>query len=372
MKAVAYTRYGGPEVTQICSFPIPLPKKGEVQRGGEFKYITPWTMPVIAGNEFSGIVTVVGDYVTKFAVGDRVVCRTTKSAMGGLGTYVVMPASLVAKAPTTVDLVDAAGLPLAGLTAQQALEKLDVKAGDRILITGGAGGVGLFAIQLAKIRGAHITATASDAGKPYVLKAGADTVIDYRNQKLADLPEKFVKVFDVAGGEEALINDVIPAVAQGGHIVSVAGHPTPGLFDTILPVWKSPLINLVLSFRSRTLRNAAASHGVRYEYFFMRPDGLQLEHLCNLIDEEHLRDWNQVGPRAKSSLSSPTVRTSRGQFRKLLTEQTVVNTLCSIIATRRNKTGGQRRPDHYSGVTQRSIAALPPLCVISVRTEYCG
>lgn len=220
-------------MTQICSFPIPLPKKGEVQvrvaasglnpidwhqRGGEFKYITPWTMPVIAGNEFSGTVAVIGDNVAKFAVGDRVVCRTTKSAMEGLGEYVVMPASLVAKAPTTVDLVGAAGLPLAGLTAQQALETL-VKAGDRILITGGAGGVGLFAIQLAKIRGAHVTTTASDAGKPYVLKAGADTVIDYRNQKLADLPEKFVKVFDVAGGEEALINDVIPAVAQGGHIV---------------------------------------------------------------------------------------------------------------------------------------------------------
>lgn len=183
---------------------------------------------------------------------------------------------------------DAAGLPLAGLTAQQALEMLDVKTGDRILITGGAGGVGLFAIQLAKIRGAHVTTTASDAGKPYVLKAGADTVIDYRNQKLADLPEKFVKIFDVAGGEEALINDVIPAVAQGGHIVSVAGPPTPGLFDTILPAWKSRLINLVLSFRSRALRNTAASRGARYKYFFMRPDGSQLEHLCNLTDEGKL------------------------------------------------------------------------------------
>lgn len=95
--------------------------------------------------------------------------------------------------PVTAD-ADAAGLPLAGLTAQQALETLDVKTGDRILITGGAGGVGLFAIQLAKIRRAHVTTTGSDAGKPYALKAGADTVIDYRNQKLADLPEKFVKV----------------------------------------------------------------------------------------------------------------------------------------------------------------------------------
>lgn len=75
---------------------------------------------------------------------------------------------------------------------------------------------------------------------------------------------------------------------------SVAGPPTPGLFDTILPAWKSALINLVLSFRSRALRNAAASHGVRYEYFFLRPDGLQLEHLCNLIDEGKLViniDW---------------------------------------------------------------------------------
>lgn len=303
MEAIAYTRYGGPEVTQICSFPVPLPKKGEVQvrvtagglnpidwhqRSGELKYITPWALPVIAGNEFSGTVTVVGDDVAKFAVGDRVVCRTTKSAMGGLGAYVVMPASIVAKAPITTDLVDAAGLPLAGLTANQALDALDVKAGDRILITGGAGGVGLFAIQIAKVRGAHVTTTASDAGRPYVLKAGADTVIDYRNQKLAELPEKFVKVFDAAGGEEALVNDVIPAVAEGGHIISVAGPLIPGVFDTILPGWKSLLINLVLSFRSRAVRNAAASHGVRYEHLFMRPDGVQLEHLCNLIDEGKL------------------------------------------------------------------------------------
>lgn len=100
MEAIAYTRYGGPEVTQICSFPVPLPKKGEVQvrvtagglnpidwhqRSGELKYITPWALPVIAGNEFSGTVTVVGDDVAKFAVGDRVVCRTTKSAMGVWG-----------------------------------------------------------------------------------------------------------------------------------------------------------------------------------------------------------------------------------------------------------------------------------------------
>ncbi|WWD08255.1 hypothetical protein V865_006366 [Kwoniella europaea PYCC6329] len=303
MDAITYTRYGGSEVTQISTFPIPIPLEDEVQvrvaagglnpidwhqRAGDFKLVTPFNLPAIAGNEFSGIVAAVGRGVSRFQIGDRVVCRTTKSKMGALGSYVVMPAAILAHAPTTVGLVDAAGLPLSSLTSEQGLDALDVKKGDRLLITAGAGGVGLFAIQLAKLRGAHVTTTASDAGRPFVLKAGADQVIDYRTQKLADLEDKFDKVFDLAGGEDALINDVIPAVAENGKIISVAGPLTPGVFNATLPFWKSKLIDFLLGFRSRSLRNAAASYRVDYEYFFMRPDGQQLERLVQLVDEGKL------------------------------------------------------------------------------------
>ncbi|OCF30530.1 quinone oxidoreductase [Kwoniella heveanensis CBS 569] len=303
MEAITYTRYGGPEVTQITTQPIPTPLEGEVQvrvvagglnpidwhqRAGELKLVTPFNLPVIAGNEFSGVVSTVGLGVSTFKQGDRVICRVPKSRMGGLGSYAVMPAETLAHAPTTVSLVDAAGLPLAGLTAEQGLDALDVKKGDRILVTAGAGGVGMFAIQLAKLRGAHVTTTASDAGKPFVLKAGADVVVDYRTQKLAQLPNKFAKVFDLAGGEDALRNDVIPSVEKNGKIVSVAGPLTPGVFDTIVPYWKSTLLNLVLRYRSWAVCSAAASHQITYEYIFMRPNGEQLGRLARLVDEGKL------------------------------------------------------------------------------------
>lgn len=303
MQAIAYKAYGGPEVTEILSLPIPTPNAGEVQvrvaagglnpvdkhqRSGTFKSIIPYTFPAVAGNEFSGVVTVLGDGVTKFAIGDKVVCRVKKTAMGGLGEYTVMAADIVSKAPTSIPLVDAAGLPLAGLTAEQCLDALEVKAGDRLLVTGGAGGVGQYAIQLAKLRGAHVSTTASDAGKPYVLKAGADEVINYHTTKLVDLPEKFDKVLDAAGGDDALLNDVVPAVQKGGHIISVAGPPTPGCLDEYLSWWMAPIINFAIWMKSRTLVNAAAALGVEYKYIFMTPDGVQLQHLVNLVDQGKL------------------------------------------------------------------------------------
>lgn len=303
MQAITYSGYGGPEKIELISVPVPVPKAGQVlvrvaagglnpvdkhQRIGTFKAFMPYKFPVVAGNEFSGVVTALGDGVTRFAIGDKVVCRVAKEAMGGLGEYVVMPANIIAKAPTSIPLVDAAGLPLAGLTAEQCLDYLDVKAGDRVLICGGAGGVGQFAIQLAKLRGAHVSTTASDAGKPYVLKAGADEVINYHTTKLVDLPDKFDKVFDVAGGDEALINDVVPAVKKGGKIVSVAGPPTAGALDDYLSWYLGPVINFVIWIKSRPLINAAAAHGVEYKYIFMTPDGDQLQHLSNLVDQGKL------------------------------------------------------------------------------------
>lgn len=301
MNAVVYTRYGGPEVTQMVPLAVPDgPTAGEVrvrvvggglnpvdwhQRQGEFRTVYPQTLPVVAGNEFSGVVTDVGDGVARFAAGDHVVCRSAKSTWGALAQYVVVDASIVAKAPTSIPLVHAAGLPLAGLTAEQALDALNVTTGDRLLITGGAGGVGQFAIQLAKVRGAHVTTTASEAGRPYVLEAGADSVVDYRTQKLTSAQtHKFTKVFDTVGGD-ALASDVIPATAAGGTVVSVGGPQTPGCLDAVLPWWKATIVNIVFGVRTRSVTRAAAAEGVAYQYMFMRPDGAQLQRIADLADE---------------------------------------------------------------------------------------
>ncbi|BEI82140.1 hypothetical protein CcaverHIS002_0300080 [Cutaneotrichosporon cavernicola] len=306
MQAIAYTNYGGPEMTEAMSLPIPKPGAGEIlvrvaagglnpvdklQRVGTFKAFLPYTFPAIAGNEFSGVVTQLGDGVTRFAVGDAVVCRVEKTAMRAFAEYTTMPADICAKAPTSIPLTEAAGLPLAALTSQQCLDLLDVKAGDRLLITGGAGGVGQFAIQLAKLRGAHVSTTASDAGKPYVLKAGADEVINYHTTKLVDLPDKFDKVLDAAGGEDALASDVVPSLKRGGRI--------------LLSWWMRPIINLVLWAKSRTFLNAAAALGVEYQFLFMMPDGDQLAKLLvvNMDSQFKLADFKQAFERLESGRS---------------------------------------------------------------------
>ncbi|KLT39520.1 GroES-like protein [Cutaneotrichosporon oleaginosum] len=303
MQAVAYTAYGGPEVMQLVSAPVPVPRAGEVlvrvaagglnpvdklQRAGMFKAFMPFSFPAIGGNEFSGTVAGLGEGVTRFSVGDAVICRVTKTEMRALAEYTTMPADICAPAPKSVPLTTAAGLPLAGLTAEQCLDHLDVQAGERLLVTGGAGGVGQFAIQLAKLRGAHVSTTASDAGRPFVLKAGADEVINYHTTKLADLPQKFDKVLDAAGGDDALMYDVVPSVREGGRIISVAGPPTPGCLDGLMSWWMRPAVNVLLWTKSRALVNAAAAVGVEYKYIFMVPNGEQLAHLAALVDQGKL------------------------------------------------------------------------------------
>lgn len=305
MQGIAYTRYGGPEVTEIIEAPIPTAKAHEVivrvaagglnpvdaiQRNGILKMVTPYSFPIIAGNEFSGTISQVGSSVNSFKVGEKVIGRVAKDRLGGLGQYVAIDAAFIARAPTSIPLGDAAALPLAGLTAQQVLDKLDVKAGDNLLITAGAGGVGLFAIQLAKLRGAHVSTTASSAGEALVKKMGADQVIDYKSTKLASLGQVFDKVFDAAGPDDpAALADVFAATKKGGHVVTIAGPPTPDAFDQFnLPGWKSWIVSTILGWKSRTTINNAANAGIEYNYIFMHPDGAGLQKLADLIDEKKL------------------------------------------------------------------------------------
>lgn len=304
MQAIAYKTYGGPEVTELLTLPIPTPKPNEVlvrvsggglnpvdayQRSGAFKLVSPYHLPVVAGNEFSGTITEVGSSVSGFTPGEKVIARVAKDKLGALGQYTAIEAQYVARAPKSIPLADSAGLPLAGLTALQVLDHLDVKAGDNLLITAGAGGVGLFAIQLAKLRGAHVSTTASSAGEALVKRMGADEVIDYKTTKLASLGQVFDKVFDAAGPDDAALKDVFASVKRGGHVVSIAGPLTPDAFDKFnLPGWRHFLVSSVLGWKSRTTRSNAHAAGVKYDYFFMLPNGKELQQLADLVDEGKL------------------------------------------------------------------------------------
>ncbi len=300
MKAFVLTRYGGPEGTEMRDVARPVAGSGEVlirveaaglnpvdfkTRDGQLKPILRYDPPAIMGNELAGVVETVGAGVTGFAPGDRVFARTPKEAMGALARYAAVPADCVAKMPPGLSFEEAAGVPLAGLTALQALrDELGVGPGSRVLITGGAGGVGTLAIQIAKWLGADVVTTASPRGRDLVIRLGADRVIDYTSQKFEEHLYGLDGVFDLIGAET--LRRAFRVVKPGGTVVSIAGMPEPETARKDLG--GKPLLAAMFWAASFGLRRAAARQKVRYRYLFMHPSGKELAELAAAIADGRL------------------------------------------------------------------------------------
>lgn len=296
MKAFVMTRYGGPGVAELREVPAPVAGTGELlvrvhaaglnpvdfkTRQGMLKVVQRYALPVVMGNELAGVVAAVGAEVSGFAVGDRVFARVPKGKMGALAEYAVLPADVVAKMPDGLDFTTAAGVPLAGLTALQALrDELRLGPGSRVFIPGGAGGVGTFAIQLAKWLGAAVTTTASSRGRELVERLGADVVVDYTAQRIADHVRDMDGAFDLVGGES--LDAAFAAVKPGGTVVSVAGMPEPQTARKDLG--RGWGLAALFWFASFGLRARARRHGVTYRYLFMHPSGAELAELAALIE----------------------------------------------------------------------------------------
>jgi NADPH:quinone reductase-like Zn-dependent oxidoreductase len=199
MRAFVLSSYGGPECTKLIDVQQPTPRPGELlvrvhaaglnpvdfkARAGALKIIYKYRLPIVMGNELSGVVEAVGSGVMLFAKGDRVFARVDKNTLGAFAEYAVVHEEHAARMPMSLDFSSAAAVPLAALTAFQALcDELHLSAGQRIFIPGGAGGVGTFAIQIAKHFGAHVATTASPRGEGLVKRLGAHVVIDYTRER---------------------------------------------------------------------------------------------------------------------------------------------------------------------------------------------
>jgi alcohol dehydrogenase len=191
---------------------------------------------------------------------------------------------VVSKKPSKLSFVEAASLPLVGLTAWQALELMELKAGQRLLVHAGAGGVGTVAIQLAKARGATVLATASAKNHKLLTDLGCDVPIDYSTTKFEDVAKGCDAVFDTMGGDT--LTRSLAMVKEGGAVVSVAGlpdEPTAQELGLALPV------RLILRFLTRKVCAAAAARKVRYRYLFMHPSGAELEQLGALVEAGKLK-----------------------------------------------------------------------------------
>jgi NADPH:quinone reductase-like Zn-dependent oxidoreductase len=297
VRAVVAERYGGPDALAIVERDAPEVRPSDVRiavraaslnpldgkiREGKVKLVLRVPLPIALGCDVAGVVERVGERVTRFAVGDEVYARLEKDRMGGLAELVSADERVVAKKPAKATFEEAASIPLAGLTALQALrEAAGLGAGQRVLVHAGAGGVGSLAIQIGKILGLRVATTTSTRNVELVRGLGADDVIDYTKRE--PLPAELDAVFDTLGGDSELAS--IAAVRRGGVVVGIGGMPDEAFAREWLPAWARPAIWLV----TRKRRRAAARAGARFVYLFMRPDGAQLAELAGWIDEGKLR-----------------------------------------------------------------------------------
>ena len=239
MKAMVIDRYG--KNVPLRQAEAAIPKVGEKDilveifaasinpidfkiRDGKVKMLLTYEMPLILGNDFSGKVVQVGSEVRKFQIGDEVYGRPRKNRIGTFAEYLSIHEDDVAHKPENISFEEAASLPLVGLTTWQAFyEELKLERGQKILIHAGAGGVGTFAIQLAKEMGAYVATTASTRGYSLVKSLGADEIINYQEANFEELLENYDAVFDTLGGKS--LEKSFKILKPRGKIVSVSGLP---------------------------------------------------------------------------------------------------------------------------------------------------
>lgn len=193
-------------------------------RAGDFKKVIPLSFPIIFGWDISGTVKEVGERVEDFKVGDEVVGKAELKKPGGFAEYIVMEDKLLVNKPENVSYEDAAAVPLTSMTAWQMLkDKAEIEAGEKVFIHAGSGGVGSFAIQLAKYFGAEVTTTTSGKNVDFVKGLGADTVINYKEEDFSECKSEFDVVLDTLGGE--ILEKSYDVLKTGGRLVSIAGKP---------------------------------------------------------------------------------------------------------------------------------------------------
>jgi len=300
MKAFIVDRYGTKDRGQIGEMPEPELREDDVLvqihaagvnpldskiRDGEFKLILPYRLPLILGNELAGVVVRVGSRVRRFKPGDEVYARPDKDRIGTFAEFIALNENDAAIKPKTLTMEEAASVPLVGLTAWQVLiEKANLKKGQKVLIHAGSGGVGTFAIQLAKHVGATVATTTSTANVELVKTLGADIAIDYKKEDFEKVLHDYDVVLNSLGKET--LEKSLRVLKPGGKLISLSGPPDPGFAKDLGASW---ILKQVVGLLSYQIRKKAKRHRVSYSFLFMRASGDQLREISALIDSGVIR-----------------------------------------------------------------------------------
>jgi NADPH:quinone reductase-like Zn-dependent oxidoreductase len=249
-------------------------------KNGEFKLLLPYKIPLILGHDLAGIVVETGSKVMKFKVGDEVYARPADFNIGTFAEFIAFNEADAALKPKNISMEEAASIPLVGLTAWQAMvENANLKADDKVFIQAGAGGVGTFAIQLAKHLGLKTATTTSSKNIEMVKSLGADFVIDYKTQDFEKLLQDYDYVLNSQDNKTLLKSFSI--LKAGGQIVSISGPPTPEFAEELGLPW---FMKLVFGFISSKVRKKAKREDIDYSFLFMKANGNQLEKITQLIE----------------------------------------------------------------------------------------
>lgn len=300
MKALILKRYGGPGQIEFADVPRPTIKADEILvkvhaaglnpidymiPKGIFKPILKFQLPATLGSDLAGVVVEVGSHVTRFKVGDAVFVSTFDLGVGSLAEFAAVPEHAAAPKPVNLDFVQAASIPMVGLTSWQALsERAQLKRGQKVFIPAGAGGIGTFAIQLAKHLGAKVGTTTSTGNVEFVRGLGADEVIDYKKQEFDDVLHGYDAVLGTIRGDG--LEKALRIVKSGSQVVSLVGPP-----DTAFAQARG--MNFFMKFMfgllSRKIISLAKKQDARYSFLFVRPDGRQLAKIGELLETSRIR-----------------------------------------------------------------------------------
>ncbi|MBY5761034.1 NADP-dependent oxidoreductase [Rhizobium leguminosarum] len=285
-------------------------------RDGEFKLLLPYRPPFVLGHDVAGTVVKVGSRAQRFKVGDEIYARPRDHRVGTFAEFIAVNEADVAPKPKNLSMEEAASIPLVALTAWQALvEVAKVKPGQKVFIQAGSGGVGTFAIQLAKHLGATVATTTSATNTDLVRSLGADVVIDYKTQDF----EKVLSGYDlVLNSQDAkTLDKSLRVLKPGGQLISISGPPDPAFAKEL---GLNPFLKLVLRVISRSVRKKAKKLGVRYSFLFMRAEGQQLSQITSLIESGVIRPVvDKVFPFEKAGEALAYVETGRAKGKVVIT-----------------------------------------------------
>lgn len=300
MRAWFFDRYGKTTPFRMGEALVPQAAKGQVVvvvhacalnvldlkvRDGALKAVLPHALPLTPGYDLAGIIESCGPGVSGWKVGDAVIACTGARNPGALAERVAIDAALLAPAPRGTDMADAAGLPVAALTAWQALVELgNIGPDAKVFVEAGSGGVGTLAIQLAKHLGAYVATTCSAGNADLVRSLGADQIIDYRSQDYGAMLSDFDLVLH--SQDAASLDKGLRILKSGGLLVSINGTPD---IEFARDYGQNLLFRVILRAIGIGIRHRARRLGVRYRFLFMRADGAQLTEISRLVSEGVLR-----------------------------------------------------------------------------------